>query len=468
MRIRLLDQTHPDYDAQNQAEWRALHEGPGKGDGELWSRWLPRRPAEQLDRWNSRKASATYKNEAGGLLDLLTGYLFSTPLVVAGAPNPWWETWLTDVDRQGSAFSPFVADRLTDALVGSAAYALVSLPQRGAVVTNRADEEALGLLDAYLVPWTAEHVLRWGEDEHGRLTWVVAKDSVPVNEFGQELTTKHRWTYVDSTTIRVFEAPDDASPDDDAPEVLTVQHGFGRLPVVRMKLAPTMHAMRRLRDPAVDLLRARTARKWAIEQSAYAMLGIFTDRDLSELKGGEGWWMQFPLDAKAEWLEPGGASLAELASEIETARDDLYRAMHSLTQASHSDSLQGQSGISKEMDWQAFEVVLSGYASVVLDFARDILDLVSHARGEDDTGLDLTGLDGFQASNPSQFLLDATVGEPLLSKSPTAKRMLAKRAVDALLPDLTPEDREIIAAELDVADFESLSVPFALPVPAPA
>src|SRR5690606_40470773 len=50
-----------------------------------------------------------------------------------------------------------------------------------------------GLLDAYLVPYTASQAIWWAEDAHGRLSAIVFRDEREELVFGRERRTLRRW-----------------------------------------------------------------------------------------------------------------------------------------------------------------------------------------------------------------------------------------------------------------------------------
>lgn len=464
MQIKLLNATHDDYCSEVVERHAALYKG-----GEEWrerlDEWLPKREAEPEEQWKQRKDNALYCNDTSGLLDLLTGYLFSTPLTLANTPSDWWAAFESDVDGLGTSISTFAANRLTDALIGQTAYVWVNLP-KASEATSLLDQMNNGSLNAFLVPLTAEHVINWGETSRGALAWVVIKEEVSVNEFGKPKSCMIRWTYIDSEYIRVFQADEEAKEEDDAPMTDEVRHGFGRLPVTPLNLPDSLYAMQVLADPAIALIRARVASTWNLEKSSYSMLAVYTNASLEHLTGGSGYFVKMPLEGKIEWVEPSGQSCTALADDIDRKRDDLYRAMRSLFSSSHSDSLQGQSGTSKAMDWRSFEVVLSRYAEIVIDFVTGIVSIVGSARKENVDLVTVNGLDGFQQELPADYLKNAKEAMPMLNASPTAQRLMAIQAISAVLPDLSPDDRQTILSELSVTPTSVPSVPdVATPAP---
>lgn len=452
MDVKLLEITSPDYDRQALQEYRALYEG-GAPWRDLLSTWLPRREVEPCDRWETRKTVATYTNDVAGLIDGLTGTLFSAPLAVSDTPEgEWWPGWLEDVDGQGTAFAAYLSDRLTGALVESADYVVADLPRApdDLPLADRGTQDALGLRDVRLLAFRASQAIRWGEDAAGNLDWIIFRDHrVEERPFAEPVHVR-RWTYYDRTEVRVYEA----APDEDtATEVRRVAHGYGRLPVARLRLPPSLHALRVLRDPAVALLRARCALTWSLERTAYAMLVLTGDGEAPDLATGEGYALKLPGGWNAAWLESGGAANAALAADVAAKRDDLYRAMRQLFQSSHSDALQEQSGASKSLDWRALEVALVTYARRVRDFAREVLDIVGAARGEDVSAIVVDGLEGWHSEDPGPWLSNLTLAEPLLRLSERAWREAAHRAVDVMLPDLAEEARAEIAEEIEAADL---------------
>lgn len=414
-----LDATHPSYEADLHAQRRALYHG-GSAWRALLDTWLPQREAEPEAQHKVRKKVATYTNDAGPLIGMVPGFLLSKPLTAEaqGGAGEWWSTWMTSVDRRGTGLSEAATETLLNGLVDGVMYTWVNLPRRDGEAANRADEEQRGYLDAYLVQIPGAQVIRWEDDERGGLAWLVVRDERLENVFGQASRRLIRWTYIDAELVRIYEAADDTAEEAGVSVAAEVAHNMGRVPVVRTRLRSDLHAMEVLRDPATALVRARNGRQWAVERTAYALLVLSVDGNVDGLRGGEGWFIKLPKDARAEYIEPSGASLQVLDAEITRCRDDLFRQMRALMLGTHSDALQQQSGESKARDWQGFDATLSEYARLLKGHFGEVLAVVAAARRETVTWT-MGGLDGWQSPSLDEVAVIGALAGELFRRSPT-------------------------------------------------
>lgn len=457
MKVKDLDKGRPGYDPGRVAAFGKLYAGGDRFDP---TEWLPQNPREDKDDYDVRMGLALYKNEAGPLVDFLTALLFSEPLRLQDAPEAWWSTWVDNVDRQRTSLSGYFSQAMTDANVSGAAYTFVDLPRRDVDEgpTLRGEEDRLGLRDAYLVPYTQEHVVSWDDDAEGRLKWVLFRDTItrsgelPEGDGLPEVEQVTRWTYIDGTVIRRWEAKEG---DQNAKLVANVDHKRSRIPVARLRFPVGMHAMRQLRDPAVDLIRARNGHRWSGHRSNYAMWAAFLDGKIGDISGGPGTILKFPKDASIQHMTVDASSLEQSRKDAEDALDDLYRALGLLFQANHSDAQQQQSGASKAADWQRVEVSLAGYEPRMLDYAKEVVELVADARGEATVAdaITVVGLSSWRQMDLDELLKTYTLARDIVAKSPTLQRLLAKRVGREALGDAYADNADVIEQELDDADW---------------
>lgn len=458
MKIKLLRQRNPAYNGSRLEECRALYEG-----GELWERvrrrFIPQQQLETDDEYNKRLAQATYTSHTGAIVDLLAAFLFVEPPTVADAPSTWWDGWQKNVDRAGSSLAWWARSVFVDAMVGRRAWAFVNLPAaEPAEYADQAAQEKAGALDAFLVALAPELVIDWGFDASGQLAWVMVEDEICERTSVEMARTKIlRWRYIDGTAVRTWHwtpTPEKPTPndDDDAPEQAVVRHGRGRCPVARLELPPGLYALGKLRDPAIDHLRARNGLSWALDLGAHPLLTIMAkDRITPAL--GPGYHLNLGIDEKAAYAEPGGACFQLLADDVGRLREDLYRVVQQMaTAADPKATAAKQSGESKDRDWQAAEIVLAAYAELVLDWLRKVLVLVAETRGEDATGLTVAGLTGWQSDDLATWLEQAAQAIDARMFSPTFRKTVAKREAARLLGDEDPKVLETIRNEIDAAD----------------
>jgi hypothetical protein len=277
----------------------------------------------------------------------------------------------------------------------------------------------------------------------------------------------HRWTHIDGTTIRRWEwrAPEgepDRQPhdDDEADELDAVSHNRGRLPVVRLQLPPALHAMGLLRDGARNLTRTQNALDHGLYIGAHPLLVVLTKAlQAGKPLVGAGAYMQLEPGDDVRYVEPSGATFKLQADREQVIRDSLFRTMHQMAAGVDAKAAAtAKSGVSKALDWQALEIVLTALSAHVKGMIGRALAL--HPRLGGDEAPQIGGLGGWEKLSIEEFLTLAT-GEPdLFRMSERATKLRASKVAERLFAD-QPEALEEIRREIEAADHQS-----APPVPA--
>lgn len=471
MILTTLNQTHPSYRKDELERLEGLYCG-GHEWRELIATWIPKNTSEPADLWDERKGRAVYHNHAGPVVDLIAAWLFSEPPTTEGLD----ENWLKNVDRRRTNWTPFWKKLFTDALVYRRAYCWVNLPARpdGLRVDNRLQEEQLGLLRPYLVPLEAEEVIDWGEDDAGALSWVMIRQNFQARASVSQGRQKGiRWIYVDSKRIQVWEfiaTKDKPAPDDKdvIPQKSDIEHGIGMLPIVCLELPEGLHAMGKLHDPAVALLRASNDLDWALHRANHALMTVTTKDGIAPIKLGAGYFVALNRDSDGKdevgYAEPSGATFSASSGRIKDLREELYRVVQAMALAV-SPNAQAQSGESKARDWQAMEVILSAYAGLVLEAMLAVGQIVAKILKTSDPIV--SGLDGWQQEDLTELLNQITTVIGLEIPSPTLKRELQKRIARRLLADASSDLLRKIAKEIDEAPDEPSISPGSDGDPAP-
>lgn|GEM_PF-5249397 len=473
MRVGVLNQRHPSYDGERLARMQALHDGGAAWDG-LKASWFPMRKMEPSDVRQERLELAHYINYTGNIIGSMASMLFSEAPSVAGLEGEFYTRFFEDVDRQGSSWAEFWRARFLDALVQRKSWVWVNLPRRpvakeGEEVQKPGNLQAEltgGFLDAFLVGLSGDQVIDWGEDDSGRLAWVVIHDVVSKRGgVGEARKKVFRWTYVTGTLIQRWEwtateQKSEPGRDDEATEVLKAPHNMGSLPVFRLELPILLWPMGRLEDPAIALTRSENDLHWALHQAANELLVVaskWAEKGIGAL--GHGHFMKTERDKNGRdevyFVAPSGVAFEHLEKQVERLRDDLHRVVSQMAQAASSDSTRARmSGESKNADWRAAEVMLAAFAGLVLDAMRDVLRLIAGLRG-DPGDIQVSGLDGWHQEDIMAWLESAALATEAHQLSPTFRRVVARRQAERVLPDASSEQMEAIHKEIEEADVET-------------
>lgn len=477
MKVKTLEQRHPDYDGDRLGQFRALYEG-GKRWEALVSEWLPAHPQETPENYEHRKRRALYHNHAGPIVDLIAAFLFSQGPEIGNFERSWFGDFSANVDREGTSLELWFKRLLNDALVGRWALAWVNLPAipEGVTFESRGDQERLGLLDAYLDDLDACQIIDWERDSQGKLVWVMVRDELSRRD-GPESPRRRRirWTSIDAELIRRWEwtPPDDhpekePSEEDEAQEQPAIAHGFGELPLVELRLPPGLHAMGKLHHPAIAHMRARNDLSWALHRGAHPLLVIQEPYDSGRPVLGSGAYLRVDPLGSVSYAEPSGASFQLLADDVVQLREELYRVVHQMAIGADSSATRSKmSGESKKTDWQAMEIVLASLAEIVKPALAATLRLVDLARGtKSPVTPTIGGLEGWQEEDLETWLAAATQALDAAQLSPTFRKEVAKRQARRVLTDASPETLAKVDGEIDAADTTQPS-PHLPPPPAP-
>lgn len=419
-------------------EWRAL-----------LTTWLPQSQVEPADLYSERLARALYSEpQYPVVVNLTLGALFAEPPMVDGLDPALWERLSKNADGALTSFADFMRAALRDAINSRDAFVWVDVRPQDAEESRATESQRLSETLA-LRSIDPRCVQNWTE-QGGRLTGILIAEQVEeVADVVEPAVCVWRWTAVDAERVRRWEwraKPTQAQPVDEdllteLPEIL---HGYGRMPVVRLRLAQDHWLGARLHDPAIALMRAENERDWALYRANNELLCIASKIPVDTPKTGAGYWMQLARDADgadtAEYVGPSGTALAECAKRVEDARTSLFRvAQHLQLAADPSAASARQSADSKAKDWEVTAILLESYGDAILDFIAEVCQLVAEISGSDPDAIGVTGIRG-EGRAPAEFIADSNAAVTLKQSSPTAAAAIDKRMARLLLADDAESD----------------------------
>lgn len=487
-----LKQKHPEWDGPFWRKCRALYAG-GKRllqDPEVLQAVFPPHLHEQPHVYAERCKRAYYIPYAGEVIDMITSALFSEDLKMESKPqaDPWYEEWVKDVSPPGGkkqTLQQFLKEQITTALIAKCAWTLIDLPtiddvvqralQEGfpadaAVPATLADQEKLGMLDAYAVPLEPESVWDWECDRDGRLLWVIIHYKTQARqgiEGDRDMITE-RWMYYTTTSWHRYELTyHKTRPPTDAVEVPLVAegpHSFGKVPVVRLELPDGLWAMGKIESIATAHMNKRNALTWAQYKSLFPVMTHFAgapdplnpitedpDRMLNQTVG-QGHVVQLGDKDRLEFVGPDSGPFAVAAEDLKVLRDEMHRVVHQMAMSvDNSGAALQRSGESKQVDQSATAIVLREFGKIAREHAIEMHEMAQAGRQDPQVVTwSVEGMDGYSDTTVDTVVTMAQTLEAVPIPSATFQREWKMQLCRRVLGDSVDEEKlEDIRKELE-------------------
>lgn len=498
-----FQQRHPDWDGPYWAECRALY-GGGKrlfGDQKVFEALFPKHLYEAPQVYKQRKDRAHYFAYAGSIIDHLLAGLGTDPLTIsfaevddkgkATAPpgTEWWSNWVLDVtdegesggadekkesaddeaDEGGRSMHTFLVDVLRESLQTQTAWVLADLPRSGDGVSPPTGDDKD---DPYLCIVPAEQVIDWEEDDRGQLTWAIVMTTKLMRPTPRDKRGKLHFTYVlwDAETWTRYDIDvDPAKPPQDGTVIAPSAegaHGFGRVPLERLKLADGMYAMGKMHSLAREHFNKRCAMSWAEYKSLHSVLYEYLapeenneyavahaqqdpSRAVSQVRG-QGYTQVRGKEDRAEYVGPPVDAFTAARESCNDIMREMHRVMFSMSLSANMDSgALKRSGESKQQDKSTTEVLLDAFGVLMMRFCHRLLMLAGLGRNEPVPKATITGLQSFDVEGTADAISEAVTllnGVPILS--PTFKEIYLARLYGRAIGDVTQEQMEKFRDEI--------------------
>lgn len=451
-----INREHPEYVARK-AMWRRYKDLYAGGEQlrEHAGEYLARRHKEPNEIFLERLSRIFYQNYIGSIIDWYAATLMhrEPALHVEGNDGPargYYNLLADDCDLKGSRLTEFFRKRFVDTLVCGSSYVVVDFPRANAPALNKAAEDASGRSRAYLVDYGADEVINWSHDENGALEWAVIRTKClrQTNLTDAKWEQETRWIYYDRENFQVFRKAGDNG------QIETVDQGrhglasLGRVPLFQLKVTEGLWLMNKAALLQLEHLNKSNALSWALTMGLFATPVVYSDREWNQIVG-ESYYIQLGPEDRFGWTEPEGKVYQIAADNLVQLKDEIYRVCYLMSQASGGGaSGQLQSGLSKQLDFQTTDEVLSAYGASVREFMKQVLWMIAAAR-QDTVSLDITGMDEFDIDDFSTELNEASKLLGLGIPSPTLQKQIFKRLAMQYLADARQEVKNRVAEEIE-------------------
>jgi hypothetical protein len=462
MKRALLVRRHESLDVELLQRYRDLFVGGAEFKKRV-AQYLIKNDMEPGEIYKRRCQSAHYLNYSGPIGGFFASWLFSKELVLSVGddtqlPEEYAE-FVKDADGKGQTLEQFLRARFVEALQTKASYWRVDFPRSVAAEeleqTSKLDYEQARMGDAVLTPIARESLINWDCDGEGWL-WVMhyAAETRLLDPSHEAQTVTERWTcYYRDGNVKCWEtrrlATDKVSDDDDIPEIAAPPNPTEQIPIVELSLSDDLWLMNHLDQPQLEHFRKRVALSWSIDRTCYSMPVFNVKNKRKPPTMGIGYYIMLAIDETVTFPSPGGESFQVVSDYINTLKDELHRVSTTMARGVDNNAAAiGRSGESKSADDSATETVLDAYGQAVKDPARKTMQLVSRARGEV-VPWSASGMSNYKLPDAKATSEAATLLTTLQIPSATARKKIFMRAIDAMVPDLSEEERRTIAEELE-------------------
>lgn len=513
MMLKRLKQTHPRVDLGRIEILKAFYRGGNHllGNSAIMERVFPKYVHEDDTVYAERKKRCFYENVFALVVNQLVAGLAqdpakfdqkvraqadpSAPVELPAPIDPYWLSVLEDAtaaSEDGStqrSLDQVMRDVCCEGLVTGLGWVQADLPATDdpddeslMMPTSLQEQEELGALRAYLIPWPTECVTDW-EERGGKLLWLKTHECrrVALTPDAARDEVEHVWTIWDSdswTKYSVKVTPAQPMPGDETSVNASDSgdHSFGRVPFVRLDLMSGKGFGTHLHvgDLIESLCRQYFNRQngeafqWMqlYFQQLYEFLGpespgVDTPISDSQTDPARGRRVRAPgrvqlrgKDDRAEFVGPqmGGADQGRNAQQ--DLRDSILRstAQMALSQDT-SGAMLGRSADSKKQDSVAQEILLGAIGKILLVFVRHTLSLLAIGRA----GLDgvpeepprVSGYESFDVEDVTEKINNMVLADGISVPSATYQVEAKYQMALAHLGDsLDPEKKAQIYTEL--------------------
>ncbi|MEH1803231.1 MAG: hypothetical protein V7L13_29525 [Nostoc sp.] len=440
--------------------------------------FLPQRPGEEPEIYETRLKKHTYLNILSTNINEQVSKLANAPMTVDGLEiNPkFWSAFREDTDLAGRSEKNLITLIFRELLKFKKVFIHVDKNKSEVAPKNKAQEEALGLRP-YTVSYSPIQVINWSESK-GKLNWLKIRQISEDNS--NPIATPRKvctWTIIDDAYVVKYSAIVELDSKgtitkvnseminaDTTISLLTppIEHGFGTVPVFKIELPDQLWVADQAASKALEHLRTDCS-KYDLLTMAYfqrTFKRIQTpDSDLEKSYTNDE-----PLPTglahvveveKFEWSEPHGYMIEHISNSLQ-AIENQVRDLISAGGVSSSNGAVTQSGVSKQMDFAKQESMLRAYGEIIIDFYQDLLQLVAKAAGIDGSKISVTGLNSFENDTLDSVLMKLDSVSKLNVESlkanlpPSALKVIYEQMVALLTGNLSASQKEQVNKEIEV------------------
>jgi hypothetical protein len=364
------------------------------------------RPGEDREIYELRLRKFVYTPLLGSIIKDYTTKLVSAPLHVEGAKGDWWDKFRQKVDGKNETEKGLLNKLFMQLLCFGTSYIFVDKPTSEYDFLNRAQEEIIGNS-----PWvnilSPFSVINWSENKNGDLEWAIIRYSRIKSLPLEKPIVENEWVIVDRYKIVRYFIDTETTI---ATKISEVEHGLGKLPVLKYKLSDELYTGNQAYLKALQYLQIENAWTDTATIAGYVQR-VFTPLDqqpdddfnntytstdeyVESIKSGNS---HILVGKSFEFNEINGGSLKTISESVLDAIETQIKNIVSLGNVSANKGILQQSGVSKGYDYSQIADSMRAYGQILVAAWQEVLQLVgeSYSMPEWDK-ISVSGFDSFE------------------------------------------------------------------------
>lgn len=449
------------------------------------SKYLIKKPGEDIEVYNYRKKLFTYTPVIGQALNQLLNRLSASNYLVNGLPEKQdWSSILESLDGERMKEKEFIKQAFLRMLKYQCVFGIIEKPYSEIEPQNRKEEEELNL-NPYIALYDHRQVVHY-QEHNNKLQWVKLRNLICEYSPTGGNNTYLEWTFIDESKMVMYRCPvkvEDGkctpklNPDQDTgvfnvPKYNEIEHGRSSIPVVKAELPSTLWVVKEAIYLTLEHIRIHnnltyTANVAGMIQRLFTPLRETADApadiDGAKLQVGN---ERTLIGSSFSFNETTGSAISTVSGYADKLEDRIEDIIFSNGMSVNRDRPIQESGEAKKLDFTSQEQALISYGERLIDFVEECYRKMADAMGSNESEIKRISVSGL-----NEFILNTVEAkinriEKLERLASPISEAVMKHVVSdlqrALTPNASTEEQAQIKRETEVNyepdDFPELGI----------
>lgn len=401
---------------------------------------LRRHPRESMENFRDRQALAYYWNYTGPIINAYVDPIYKDEIRREYKGSEMFDSFLNDCDRAGTAYQDFCKDAALAAKLYGVAYVVVD---NSNVMADSLEDALSNRQLPFLKLVTPDMIKDWTIDVFGRLSSFSYTETIQTGRNRSEEIT-YIWT------------PDEWAISTNG-NTISGAHNLGRVPVVQWRARNTKLTV--IKPPSEFLSVAQANYflfqlcSWHTQILRDQAFNILTmpDTGSTDITVGTNNVLTYPPESNhtPAFISPAAAPAEMLTSQMDRTIQEMFR-MSGLNSVIGLQTDQSKSGVAKQWDFETTNRRLAGFSARCEKADAAIVALYELWSG-DTIDYHCEYPKDFRINDVADSLAEAQTALELGFDTPTYKKEVLKKVLEAYMPNLEPETYDAIVNEVEDA-----------------